>query len=497
MHAPLPTTLYTREQVIEIEHRAIYQAGISGFELMSQAGQAVFEYFNQKWFTAKSVAVFCGVGNNAGDGYIAASLALAAGWAVHVFVLANPKDLRGDALTAYQRYSDAGGVVMPFQGGQTIRTDIIVDALFGTGLNRTVDGLYLAAIQLINSSSSHIVAVDIPSGLNADTGVAMDTAVKADCTVTFIGLKQGLFTGDAADYCGEIVYAPLAVPADIFQDVPTNTYRLMPKAFPRRDRCIHKNKNGHVLVIGGDRGYTGAVMLASEAALRVGAGLVSVATRKEHTGQIAARRPELMCHGVDNDDQLNLLLEKANVVVIGPGLGQSNWAKELLLAVINSRKFSVIDADALNILSKISAVHSNLLLAPYRSILTPHVGEAARLLNLTTAKVKEDRFAVVDALQKKYGGIAILKGAGTLIATADDLVVSPTGNPGMASGGMGDALSGVIAGLLAQGFSLKNAAQQGVYIHGKAADLAAEQDGERGLLASDLMPHLRRLVNNL
>jgi NAD(P)H-hydrate epimerase len=203
-----------------------------------------------------------------------------------------------------------------------------------------------------------------------------------------------------------------------------------------------------------------------------------------------------MCHGVDNAEQLTSLLEKANVVVIGPGLGQSHWAKELLLAVIHSRKVSVIDADALNILAKIPAAHNNLLLTPYRSILTPHVGEAARLMNLPIAKIKEDRFTVVANVQKKYGGIAILKGAGTLIATADDIGVSTSGNPGMASGGMGDALCGVIAGLLAQGFSLKDAAQQGVYIHGKAADMAAMQDGERGLLASDLMPHLRRLVNH-
>ncbi len=494
MH-PLPTTLYNTAQIQELEHRVIYQRGVSGFELMTKAGYAVFEYLHEKWRDAKSVVVFCGGGNNGGDGYIVAALARSAGLSVEVYTLVNPQMLKGDAQTAYQKYSATHGEPTPFHGGLQANADIIVDALFGTGLDRAVTGDYLAAIERINRSPAYTVSIDIPSGLNANTGKVMEAAVKADSTITFIGLKQGLFTGEAAEYCGDIIYAPLAVPADIFQDVRSNVYRVIPKAFPRRERCMHKTKNGHVLVIGGERGFVGAVMMAAEAALRVGAGLVSVATRQEHTGLMSIHRPELMCHGVDNGEQLTSLLEKATVVVIGPGLGQSHWAKELFLTVIHSRKLSVIDADALNILAKIPAAHNNLLLTPFRSILTPHVGEAARLLNLSTAKVREDRFAVATLMQKKYGGIAILKGAGTLIATSDDIAVSNTGNPGMASGGMGDALSGVIAGLLAQGFGLKDAAQQGVYIHGKAADLAAEADGERGLIASDLMPYLRRLVN--
>ncbi|MBT9097353.1 NAD(P)H-hydrate dehydratase [Methylovulum psychrotolerans] len=492
----LPPTLYNTAQIQELEQRLIHQRGISGFALMTKAGAAVFAQLHKKWRHARTVAVFCGAGNNAGDGYIAAALALSAGLSVDVYALVSPDVLKGDALTAYQHYRAAHGSVSTFSLGQPINADVIVDALFGTGLDRPVTGQYLAAIQAINDSASPVISVDLPSGLNANTGTVLSAAVKADCTVTFIGLKRGLLTGEAAEYCGDIIYASLDVPEEVFQDVQSTVYRVLPKTFPRRERCIHKSKNGHVLVIGGDRGYIGAVMLASEAALRVGAGLVSVATRKEHTGFISVHRPELMCHGVDNAEQLTSLLEKANVVVIGPGLGQSHWAKELLLAVIHSRKVSVIDADALNILAKIPAAHNNLLLTPYRSILTPHVGEAARLMNLPIAKIKEDRFTVVANVQKKYGGIAILKGAGTLIATADDIGVSTSGNPGMASGGMGDALCGVIAGLLAQGFSLKDAAQQGVYIHGKAADMAAMQDGERGLLASDLMPHLRRLVNH-
>jgi ADP-dependent NAD(P)H-hydrate dehydratase / NAD(P)H-hydrate epimerase len=274
------------------------------------------------------------------------------------------------------------------------------------------------------------------------------------------------------------------VPDDIFQQVLPSAVRVAKIPLPRRDRCSHKGDYGHVLIVGGDRGYSGAARLAGEAALRVGAGLVSVATRAEHAGLMNLSRPELMCHGVNTADQLAVLLEKASVVVVGLGLGQSNWAKELFSTALNSQKKMVIDADGLNLLARSPVVNPNW-------ILTPHPGEAARLLNCSTAEIQRDRFSSVLSLQAKYGGIAILKGSGTLIASGDEIAVSTTGNPGMASGGMGDVLAGVIAGLLAQGLSLKNAAQQGVYNHGLAADLAAENDGERGLLASDLMPYLR------
>ncbi len=483
----LPITLYRTAQVRELDRIAIQERGISGFELMGRAGYEVFQCFRNKWPNTKSVAVFCGAGNNAGDGYIIAGLALEAGLKVSVYSLANPGNIKGDALTAYQNYIQANGTIIPFQGEESIDADVIVDALLGTGLDRPVTGLYALAIQVINKSSAYVVAVDSPSGLNADTGNVMGCAVKADYTVTFIGLKQGLFTGQAADYCGEISYASLAVPESIFQEVLAPAVRVVKTPLPRRDRCSHKGNYGHVLIVGGDFGYSGAARLAGEAALRVGAGLVSIATRTEHAGLMNLNRPELMCHGVECAEQLSGLLEKVSVVVIGPGLGQSDWAKELFIATIKAQKLLIIDADGLNLLAR----------SPVKNpdwILTPHPGEAARLLSCSTTEIQQDRFAAVAAIQDKYDGIAILKGAGTLIASENDCAVSTTGNPGMASGGMGDVLAGVIAGLLAQGLSLKNAAQQGVHIHGLAADLAADKDGERGLLASDLMPYLRRVV---
>ena len=483
-----PIKLYRAAQVRELDRIAIQEHGIPGFDLMSRAGAEVFQCLKKQWPDGRSVAVFCGSGNNAGDGYIIAELASAAGLKVCVYTLAEPEKLGGDALTAYRKYAEAHGSVMPFQGEQAINADVVVDALLGTGLDRPVTGLYAKAIQTINAHSSPVIAVDIPSGLNADTGSVMGHAVKADCTVTFIGLKQGLFTGHAAEHCGKIYYAQLAVPDNVFTGVKAATMRVVKARLPRRDRCAHKGNCGHVLIVGGELGYSGAAKMAGEAALRVGAGLVSIATRAEHSGLMNLNRPELMCHGVETAVQLAALLAKADVVVVGPGLGRSDWAKTLFKTAISAGKPMVIDADGLNLLAAIPAAKTDW-------ILTPHPGEAARLLNCSTADIQQDRFASALSIQGNYGGIAILKGAGTVIASEHQLAVSNTGNPGMASGGMGDVLSGVIAGLLGQGLSLQDAAQQGVYNHGLAADLAAAKGGERGLLASDLMPYLRQLVN--
>ena len=259
---------------------------------------------------------------------------------------------------------------------------------------------------------------------------------------------------------------------------------------PARSPTAHKGDFGHVLVIGGDRGMSGALRLAAEAALRVGAGLVSAATRAEHAASISVARPEIMSHGVESASALSLLLslrKGASVLAVGPGLGQGEWGRKLFSAVLESSLPMVVDADALNLLAVEPAHRDNW-------ILTPHAGEAARLLGQTVEQVQADRISAAVALQQKYGGVVVLKGAGTLVAdVTDEIAICSEGNPGMASGGMGDVLTGVIAGLLAQGCTLTEAAQQGVCLHAHAADLAA-QEGQRGLLASDLFPHLRRLM---
>lgn len=484
----LPIKLYRAAQVRELDRCAIEEHGIPGIELMTRAGQALFQSLQTHWPQARSIVVFCGAGNNGGDGYIVARLALEQGYQVCVYAVSDPKKLKSDAYTAWQQYVDAGGSVLSFKAGVKIKAEIIVDALLGTGLDRPVTQLYAAAIDIINASAAKVIAVDIPSGLHADAGNVLGDAVVADVTVTFIALKQGLFTGFAAEHCGDIEFVSLDVPEQIFNQVTAAATRVIYQPMPPRKRCAHKGHNGHVLIVGGDKGYSGAARLAGEAALRVGAGLVSMATRGEHAGLISLNRPELMCHAVESVVQLLPLLEKANVIVLGPGLGQTDWAKAMCSVIAASGKPVVIDADGLNLLAN-SPEHGR------NRVLTPHPGEAARLLNCSTADVQQDRFAAAAAIRLIYGGVAVVKGAGTVIASEDGLSVVNTGNPGMASGGMGDVLAGVIGGLLAQGLSLQQAAQQGVYIHGLAADKAALQDGERGLLASDLMPYLRVLVN--
>lgn len=489
----LPMALFNVAQIKTIENTAIQAQAVPSIELMIRAGNAVFQQFLVRWPHAIQVTIFCGVGNNAGDGYIAATLAHQTGLEVTVISVGAPEHLKGDALTAYQTYRDAEGRVDVFAPEQAIVADVIIDALFGTGLNKPVTGVMAHAVDAINMSDLPVIAIDIPSGLNANTGVVMGCAVAADCTVTFIGLKQGQFTGQAADYCGEIIYDALGVSDAVLQSVTPTTYRVTRNRLPARYRCSHKGNYGHVLVIGGDHGYCGAARLAGEAALRVGAGLVSIATRHEHAGLLNIGRPELMCHGVENADELTRLMNKADVIVVGPGLGRSAWAKELFIAVmnashaINARLPLVIDADALHFLAQARLKYPEW-------ILTPHPGEAAQLLHLSTADIALDRFDAASAIQARYDGIAVLKGSGTLIASERDVAVSNTGNPGMASGGMGDVLGGVIAGLVAQGLSLKDAAQQGVYLHGLAGDKAAESTGERGLLASDMMLYLSQLV---
>jgi NAD(P)H-hydrate epimerase len=336
------------------------------------------------------------------------------------------------------------------------------------------------------------VAIDIPSGLHADRGEILGVAVKAGLTVSFIGLKQGRFTGAGPACCGEICFDDLAVPADLYGSVTASCHLYdgsdLPVLLPQRARTAHKGDHGHVLVIGGDNGMAGAARMAAEAAARCGAGLVSIATRAVHAGIQAALRPELMFRGVETVDELTPLLERATVIAAGPGMGTSSWGRKLLEAAIERDLPLILDADALNLLPVMPKRRNNW-------ILTPHPGEAARLLGLTTAAVQQNRFSAVHELVSRYNGVAILKGAGTLIAASDaPTCICTAGNPGMASGGMGDVLTGVIAGLLAQGLRHYDATRAGVYLHARAGDLAAAE-GERGLLATDLFPYLRRLVN--
>jgi len=490
----LPFELYRAAQVRELDRIAIEERGVAGYTLMSRAGEAAFNLLRQRWPRARRIILVCGGGNNAGDGYVVARLARQAGFDARVLTVADPTNLPGDAQTAFRDAQAAEVSIAPFTAAGLDKADLLVDAILGTGLEREVSGLWREAIDAMNAHAADRFALDIPSGLHADTGSILGAAVDAAATITFIGLKQGLFTGQGPACCGEVHFADLDVPPDIYPALHPACWRYagddLSALLPRRSRSAHKGNFGHVLVIGGELGMAGAARMAGEAAARCGAGLVSVATRAAHAGLQAAVRPELMFHGIEAPEALEPLLNRATVIAIGPGLGRGDWGRNMLRAALASDRPLVLDADALNLLA---------LEPAYRDswILTPHSGEAARLLKMTPAQVEADRFTAVEDLALRFGGVAVLKGAGSLIASKADGVVAlcVAGNPGMASGGMGDVLTGVIAGLLAQGLPLFMAAKAGAYLHGRAGDLAARAGGERGLLATDLLPFLRQLAN--
>lgn len=498
----MTANLYTAEQVRELDRIAINDHGIDGFQLMQKAALFAFHTLVKQWPKCQNIHVFCGSGNNAADGYILAGIAIKRGFQVNLHYLSHPENLKNDALLAYHYCKKANVSCQPFASDPfySLSDDknfVIVDALLGTGLNTVVTGQYKQAIKLFNESKAPILSIDIPSGLSANTGNPLDTAVQACCTATFIGLKQGMFTASGRNYCGDIFYDDLGITDDIFKKVPINCKKLnlnsCLKIIKPRAMNAHKGQYGHVLLIGGDHGFGGAIVMAAEAAIRMGAGLVSVATQEEHVFAMLSRQPEVMAHAVANRDQLLPLIESATVLVIGPGLGQSAWSKQMLQCALLSKKIILLDADALNLLSKHAnwLTHSNI-------ILTPHPGEAARLLNAPNTSIEEDRFKSVQAMQKKWSGSVLLKGSGSLISHKDGPIkLCPYGNPGMATGGMGDVLSGILGGLLAQGLSIEDALELAVCLHAKAADIAAKQSGQRGLLATDLIPIARSLLNNI
>jgi len=488
----LPFSLYTAAQVRELDRIAIGEAGIPGYTLMSRAGEACWVALRARWPQARSLLVLCGSGNNGGDGFVVARLALAANWAVQVLQLDAAARLRGDALTAQTDFVAAGGEVSPFTAAVSLDADIIVDAMLGTGVDRPLAGDWQLAVERVNQSARPVLAVDLPTGLQADTGAVSGATVHAAMTVTFIGRKTGLYTGAGPDYAGEIMFADLDVPGTVYQQVPPAAQLLRqalpgPLARPRM-RTAHKGQHGHVLVIGGGEGMAGAARLAGEAALRSGAGLVSLATHPDHAAFVGSSCPELICHAVATAQQLRPLIRSASVLLVGPGLGRSRWAQTLLAAVLEASQPLVIDADALNMLAG----------APVRrahQVLTPHPGEAARLLHQDAAAIQRDRFTAAQTITRQYGGTTVLKGAGTVIHADDKLpVVCGAGNPGMATAGMGDVLAGVIAALIAQGMDTHTAAVAGVCAHACAGD-AASVRGERGMLARDVIAELRGVLN--
>ncbi|MHB8622334.1 MAG: NAD(P)H-hydrate dehydratase [Sulfuricaulis sp.] len=491
----LPAALYTAAQVRELDRLAMEQHGLRAATLMDRAAEAVFQLLRVRWPRARRIALVCGPGNNGGDGYVVATLVQDAGLTPLVMSVGVTNKTKGAAESARQNCLAAGIPVIAFQADLLAGVDVIVDALLGTGLEHEVSGDWRAAIEAINQSHVPVLAVDVPSGLHADTGRAMGAAVQAQATISFIGLKSGLFTGAGGEHGGEIFFNDLGVPSEVYARVSPWAHRMTENSLHglivKRRRDMYKGEAGRVLVIGGDRGMPGAVHLAGEAAYRAGAGLVMLATHPDHASQISMTRPELIVYGVTSAEELRPLLSRADMIAVGPGLGQGAWGNTLFGAALDTSTPMVVDADALNILAADPLMHRDW-------ILTPHPGEAARLLGISTPEVQADRFAAVRELVASYGGVCVLKGSGTLVASlySDFISVCDRGNPGMASGGMGDVLTGTIAGLWAQGLAAADAANLGVWLHATAGDDAAAA-GEIGMLASDLAPFIRARLNRL
>jgi NAD(P)H-hydrate epimerase len=479
--------LYSATQVRALDAHAIAQ-GTDGYTLMRRAAEAALRALRSRWPTAMRLAIVTGGGNNGGDGYVLARFAQAAGLSVAT------EGLRGDARRACDDFKASSGHPLPFDIALLASADVIVDALLGTGLKEPVRPAIAAAIGAINGCGRPVFSLDLPSGLNADSGAVMGAAIRADCTISFVGLKTGLFLGDGPEYVGRLLFDDLEVsPPDEPRFRPL-LQRLgeaaIAEALPRRAREANKGDFGRVLIVGGGTGMPGAVRLAGESCLRAGAGLVTVATARENINAIVAGRPELIVHAVDDTAELGPLLRAADVVAVGPGLGQSDWAAAVLERVLLSGKPLVIDADALNLLAR------NGQSAPGGSVLTPHPGEAGRLLGCSASQVQADRLAALQELTRRHAGsVVVLKGAGTLIGIEGQIPgICERGNPAMAAAGMGDVLTGAIAGILAQCRDPWRAACAGVLAHALAGDELA-RDRSRGILALELADALAHWVS--
>lgn len=472
-----------------MDKAAVEIDGLAETELMHRAGARVWREINQRWPELDRITIFAGAGNNGGDGFVVAILAAQNHVDVQLIVLGDLAKQSETSAHYRQMWQKAGGEIEDWQH-QTITGEIIVDGLLGIGLKRALDKDWQSLINRINETEAPKVAIDIPSGLNAATGVAQPVAIEARMTVTFIGRKVGQMLADGPDYCGELVFDDLGISSATADSqlaalkVIDETSLCLPQ---KRKKNSHKNSYGHVLVIGGDRGMSGATSLAAQAALRSGAGMVSVLVHPQCVHNLAAV-PELM---VQSWDELEEKLQQASVVVVGPGLGQSSAAKTCLTKISGSKLPLVVDASALTA-EFLKSISSG------QVVITPHPGEAAKLLSVTSDRVQADRLAAVDQLCGSYPFVTVLKGSGTIIQQeGKQAAINSVGNPGMASAGMGDVLAGMIGAFMGQHLQAFEAAKTAVYLHACCADRFAGQNDESGLIASDIIHLIPEMVRQV
>jgi len=495
----LPDNLYSVDSVKRLEQIAINQLDISAYELMQRAGKAVFNVIQKKYSNNKNILILCGAGNNAGDGYVVATLAKQAGINVRVISLIDPASLKEAALLAYKHWLTLGE---NHAADLSCIDDanLIVDALLGTGLKRDVSPEWQEWILHVNQSSSNVLAIDVPSGLYANIGVIAGACINADLTVSFIGLKLGMFTAEAKDVCGEIFFDDLALPAEVYLQGDCDA-KLIQKInydwLPKRKSSSHKGNFGHVLIAGGNKTMPGAIILAAKAALRTGAGLLTIVTVNENRQAISLAVPEAMIKVCDEHTASNVFTKSfakaITHVAVGMGLGQDQWSLAVLKHCVAMQKPLLLDADALNLMAK-NSLH---ITSPV--VITPHPGEAARLLSV--ANIQHDRFSAIKQLhlllkaQVKTGEPAavILKGSGTLINDGQSIKICAMGSAAMAAPGMGDVLSGICIALIAQLKNMQHAVELAVCIHSAVAD-SITAGKTRGLMASDIIDALPEVL---
>jgi hydroxyethylthiazole kinase-like uncharacterized protein yjeF len=483
--------IYTTPAIRKLEELAAPASG----SLMESAGAAAAEFARDLCGdTAKAILVVGGPGNNGGDAFEVAAHLKRWFFRVSVVFVGERGKLAKDALVALGKWEAAGGTLLSEIPGES-RFDLAVDGLFGTGLKRPLAGAHGALVQKLNALGVPILALDVPSGIDADTGAIMGCAVRASHTITFIAYKPGLLTLDGPDHCGELKLDTLGLdPARLLEpEGMLLDSDILDRAIAPRPRNFHKGQAGSVGVLGGAAGMVGAAVIAGRAALKCGAGRVYLGLLTPRPPYVNDAQPELMLR------KPAALLEKGlvDVLVAGPGMGRADSARKLLRAALAAPLPVVLDADALNAIAGSRALAASLAKRKAATILTPHPAEAGRLLGVTTDAVQADRIASARAIAQRYRSLVVLKGNGSVIAAPDGKFwINPSGNPGMASAGMGDALAGMIAALIAQGTEPLQALLAGVYLHGAAADaLVASGVGPAGITASEVIDRARVLLN--
>lgn len=471
--------VYQSHQIKQVDKLSAEHLQINSFQLMKKAGRSIFEYIKNY----KKICIVAGAGNNAGDGFIIAKLALDLNKDVYVWSLINPEKFCGDAKYAVQEYLSAGGKISA--APPVNNYECIVDALFGTGLCRDIEEKFADAVEWINLQSGNVVSVDIPSGLDADTGCVRGVAVKANTTVSVISYKPGLITNNGKDYCGKLFLEDLDVPQGVFAIEKPNisllNISLLSKLYQQRKQNSHKGSFGRAVIVGGNDGMLGASILSGRAALRSGCGLVETVNNNEYPELVSLHCPELITAGSIYSSRL---IQNCDVVAVGPGLGLNSESQDTLNFCLKQQKPMVIDADALTLVARQNECFSHPV------IMTPHPKEAADLLGTTIKQVQSDRVLAAENISRKYNCITVLKGSGTIICdTNRHKYICPYGYDGMATAGMGDVLTGMIAGLLAQGYSEIDSATTAVVWHAVTAENCEKGNS---LIASDVIENLHK-----